>query len=126
MARNRKYRTVAARFGPAIKAFVLCLIIGGSGVGYVWQKNQIFELGRQIKDRETRLRTLNQQNGKMKTQLADMTTVEFLEGKIRDMKLGLAAPALSQIWRLPEPQREPVPAPPADPQYALHEARGSP
>ena len=45
MARNRKYQTAANRFGPALKAFLLCLLIGGSGVGRVWQKDQISRLG---------------------------------------------------------------------------------
>jgi hypothetical protein len=41
MAKNRKYQSAAVRFGPALKAFLLCAVIGGSGVGYVWQKSQI-------------------------------------------------------------------------------------
>ena len=45
MARNRKYQSAAIRFGPALKALLLCLLIGGSGVGYVWQKDQIIRLG---------------------------------------------------------------------------------
>ena len=45
MARNRKYQSAANRFGPALKAFLLCLLIGGPGVGYVWQKDQISQLG---------------------------------------------------------------------------------
>src|SRR5256885_7042852 len=120
MARNRKFRTAADRFGPAIKAFVLCLIIGGSGVGYVWQKNQMFELGQQIKDRETRLRLVEQQNEKMKKQMADLTTVNALEAKIRELNLGLAAPAQAQIWRRPEPQPEP-PRAQTGAQYAARE-----
>jgi hypothetical protein len=106
MARNRKYRTTAARFGPAIKAFVLCLIIGGSGIGYVWQKNQIVELCKQIGAREAKLRMLAQQDERMRTQMADMTTVRYLEGKIREYNLGLAASPPSQIWHLKEPMQE--------------------
>ena len=56
MARNRKYQSAAIRFGPALKAFLLCLLIGGSAVGYVWQKNQIYQLGQQIKLREANLK----------------------------------------------------------------------
>ena len=122
MARNRKYRSAAARFGPAIKAFVLCLMIGGSGIGYVWQKNQIYELGRQIKERETKLHSLDVQNEKLKKQMAEMTTVNALVDRIKKLNLGLAAPALSQVWRLSEPGREPAKpqaTPAAGPQYAL-------
>jgi hypothetical protein len=139
MARNRKYRTTAARFGPAIKAFVLCLIIGGSGVGYVWQKNQIVELCKQIGAREARLRMLADQNDKMQSQMAGMTTVSAIEGKIRDYNLGLAAPPHGQVWHLKEPAREPT-APQGDvqqqtapgqeraqpgSQYALQQTPGS-
>src|SRR5438045_205357 len=106
MAKNRKYRSAALRFGPALKAFLLCLFIGGSGVGYVWQKNQLFELGRQIKQRELRLTTLSGQNEKLKKQLATMRSPAFLEGRIKDLNLGLVQPQPGQIWRLPEPVRD--------------------
>ena len=53
MAKNRKHQSAAIRFGPALKAFLLCVLIGGSAVGYVWQKSQIEQLGDQIKQRET-------------------------------------------------------------------------
>ena len=56
MARNRKYQTTATRFAPALRAFLLCALIGGSGVGYVWQKSRIDGLSRQIKEREQKLR----------------------------------------------------------------------
>src|SRR6266481_6000047 len=111
MARNRKYRSAAIRFGPALKAFLLCLVIGGSGVGYVWQKNQIYELGKQIKQREQRLTGLEQQGEKLKKQLATMRTVQALEDSIKKLNLGLGQPQPSQIWRLTEPLRDaPKPA----------------
>ena len=52
MAKNRNSQSAAIRFGPALKAFFLCFLIAGSAVGYVWQKSQIYELGRQIRQRE--------------------------------------------------------------------------
>ena len=107
MGRNRKYQAAGIRFGPALKAFLLCLLIGGSGVGYVWQKNQIFQLGQQIKTREIRLDQLQAQNKKLEKQLGTMRTPAFLEKKIIDLKLGLLQPLRSQIWLLPEPTREP-------------------
>jgi hypothetical protein len=106
MARNRKYQSAAIRFGPAVKAFLLCLLIGGSGVGYVWQKDQISQLGQQIKKREMRMRELSYQNEKLSKQLATMRTPLFLELRIRDLKLGLVRPEQAQIWRLPEPPRD--------------------
>src|SRR5580765_8880604 len=101
MAKNRKYRSAALRFGPALKAFVLCLIIGGSGVGYVWQKNQIYELGKQMRLREQKLKALTDHNLELKRRLGMMRLQNELEPRIK--KLGLVAPDPSQIWRLPEP-----------------------
>jgi hypothetical protein len=103
MARNRKSQSAAIRFGPALKAFLLCLLIGGSGVGYVWQKEQISKLGRQLKNRETRLGLVAQQNELLRKQLANMRSPRFLELRIKEANLGLVAPQLSQILRLNEP-----------------------
>lgn len=104
MAKNRKNQSAAIRFGPAVKAFLLCLAIGGSGIGYVWQKNQIYELGQQIRKGETRLNDLQDQNEKLKRQLALMQSVPFLEARVKELNLGLVQPQPSQVWRLPEPQ----------------------
>ena len=106
MARNRKYRTAAVRFGPALKAFLLCLLIGGSGVGYVWQKSQINELGKQILKRERRLLELREQNDKLRKQLAVMRSPQYLQSRIRDLKLGLAPAQPGQVLFLPEPSRD--------------------
>ena len=107
MARNRKYRSAVVRFGPALKAFVLCLLIGGSGIGYVWQKNQIYELGRQIRQREQRLKMLADQNDKLRTAAATMRLGGYLEMRIKKLNLGLVVPDASQKWRLTEPSRNP-------------------
>ena len=121
MARNRKYRSAAIRFGPALKAFLLCLVIGGSGVGYVWQKNQIYELGKQIKQREQRLSTLEQQGEKSKKQLATMRTVQALEDSIKKLNLGLGQPQMSQVWHLTEPARDGTRPTTNETQYAATE-----
>jgi hypothetical protein len=121
MARNRKYRSAAIRFGPALKAFLLCLVIGGSGVGYVWQKNQIYELGKQIKQREQKLGALEQQGEKLKKQLATMRTVQSLEDSIKKLNLGLGQPQMSQVWRLVEPARDGTRPATNETQYAATE-----
>ncbi len=111
MAKNRKSQSVAVRFGPAIKAVVICLLIGGSGVGYVWQKQQIVGLGRLMKDRENRLRRLEDLNDKQLKQLANMQSLQYLQNKIKELNLGLAPQQQSQVWHLPEPSGELAPAP---------------
>ena len=106
MAKNRKHQSAAIRFGPALKAFLLCLLIGGSGVGYVWQKNQIYELGQQIRKRELRLTDLQNQNEKLRRQLAQMRLPAFLEARVKELNLGLVPPEPSQVWYLTEPAPE--------------------
>jgi hypothetical protein len=107
MARNRKSQSAAIRFGPALKAFLLCLLIGGSGVGYVWQKEQIDKLGQRMKTNELRLRALVRQNEGWRTQLSNMRTPTYLVPKIKEANLGLVPPQESQILRLREPRAEP-------------------
>jgi len=114
MARNRKSQSAAIRFGPALKALLICLLIGGSGVGYVWQKDQIVRLSREYKLRENRLKRLEDQNDKLRKQLGNMRSVGFLEARIKELNLGLVPPQPSQIWRLterlpdlPAPEQEP-------------------
>ena len=103
MAKNRKNQSAAIRFGPAIKAFLLCAMIGGAGVGYVWQKGKIGELGRQISRREKRLVELQGQNEKLRKQLGLMRSPQFLEMRVKELNLGLVPPSSAQLWRLSEP-----------------------
>ncbi len=102
MARNRKNQSAAVRFAPALKALMLCLFIGGSGVGYVWYKNQVTILGRQIKEREIRLAELQRKNRKSRGQFDALCSPVVLEQKVKQLNLGLMAPPVSQIVRLVE------------------------
>jgi hypothetical protein len=70
----------------------LCLLIGGAAVGYVWQKNQIDQLGRQIKQRETKLAELRDQNKKLRDQMAMLRSPARLQQKMLELNLGLVAP----------------------------------
>ena len=79
MARNRKNEAAGVRFGPAIKAVMLCLFIAGSGIGYVWQKSQIGSLGKEIKERETKLAELKRQNKLRNDQLGWMRSPPVME-----------------------------------------------
>jgi cell division protein FtsL len=109
MAKNRKSQSAALRFGPAVKALLLCLFIGGSGVGYVWQKSQITQLGQQIKQRETKLAELKNQNEKARRTLAELRSPKRLERQASSLNLGLLPPAPSQVVSRPEPRAEPAP-----------------
>jgi len=103
MAKNRKYQSAAIRFGPALKALMLCGVIGGSGVGYVWQKNQIYELGKQKGEREIQLHRLEEQNDKLRMTLAGYYSSQNLERRVKELNLGLVQPNPTQIWTLAEP-----------------------
>ncbi len=104
MARNRRHQSAAIRFGPALKALLVCALLGGSGVGYVWQKGQISELGQQIVKRERTLAQLQEQNKKLRDQLALLRSPAMLEQRARELNLGLGPPRPAQIVTLAEPR----------------------
>jgi hypothetical protein len=85
-----------------VKVCLICAFIGGSGVGYVWQKNQIFELGRQIKQCELRLDELRRQNKQKADALAYLRSPKVLDARVKELKLNLAPPEPKQILRLNE------------------------
>jgi len=101
--KNRKHQSAEIRFGPAVKAFLLCLLIAGSSLGYVWQKSQIDDLGQQIRKRELRLKDLQVQNDKLHRQLVAMRSPQYLQERIKEMNLGLVPSQPSQVWYLKEP-----------------------
>ena len=114
MGRNRKNGS-AVRFVPAIKAALICLLLGGSAIGYVYQKNQIFDLGRQIQKSEYRLRVLRENNAKLQKTLLTMQSATQLEKRVRELNLGLVQPAQSQILTIVEVP--PVAAPRSEPLF---------
>src|SRR5580692_9506173 len=105
MAKNQKNQSAAIRFGPALKALFLCLLIAGSAVGYVWQKSQVYQLGKQIRQMELRLTQLARDNKKLDDQLADLRSPVMLDQRAHN--LGLAPAQPMQVVRLPEPALAP-------------------
>jgi hypothetical protein len=103
MAGNRKSQSAAIRFGPALKAAFLCLLIAGSAIGYVWQKNEIYRLSQQIRQSELRLKQMADGNEKLRLKLADLRSPLMLDQRVRELNLGLAPAQPMQVWRLPEP-----------------------
>ena len=103
MAKNRKNQSAAIRFGPALKALCLCLLIAGSAVGYVWQKSQIYQLGQQIRQREIRLKRLQNDGQKLSDQLSILRSPAMLDRRVRELNLGLAPAQPMQVLRLAEP-----------------------
>lgn len=103
MASNRRHQSGAVRLVPALKAFFFVLFIGGSCVGYVLQKNKIFELGQQIRQREAKLERLKWENKLRADQLAALQLPTRLAERIKDLKLGLVPPQPGQTIWLIEP-----------------------
>ncbi|MGB8369208.1 MAG: septum formation initiator family protein [Limisphaerales bacterium] len=107
MAKNRKNQSAAIRFGPALKALFLCLLIAGSAVGYVWQKSQIYQLGQQIRQREIRLARLQNDDQKLGDQLSILRSPTMLDRRARELNLGLSPAQPMQVLRLAEPASAP-------------------
>jgi hypothetical protein len=102
MSRNRKSQPAAVRFGPVLKAMLLFLVIGGSGVGYVWQKDQIYELAQQKKRDENRLEELRRQNKLRNDLLTHLSSLPVLAARVQELDLGLVPAQPEQILRLVE------------------------
>jgi len=123
MARNRRHQSAAIRFGPALKAVVLCLLIGGSAVGYVWQKDQIRQLDERTGRAERLLDEARRRNVNLRGELSALQSVPNLERLARQHNLGLVQPAPDQVIRLPEPGTFP-PMPNAETRAAQYATRG--
>jgi hypothetical protein len=117
MARNKKHDS-ALWAGPLLKAVTLCALFAGLGLGYVWYKDQIDLLCRQIKDDEVRLGELQRQNTTKRDNLATLCSPVKLDARVKELNLGLGPPALWQVIRLvdapnvaqalPAPERRPA------------------
>ncbi len=92
---------------PVLKTFLLCGLLCGAAVGYVWQKNQIYELGNQCRAREATLGRLQNQNRKLRDLLAVQRSPQTLDQRVRALNLGLCLPQPNQVWHLVEPSRVP-------------------
>jgi hypothetical protein len=86
-----------------LKAILLCTLIGGSALGYVLQKNKLYELGRQINRREVMLERLKWENNLRAAQLANLQMPQRLIERVRDQKLGLGPSQPAQCIYLVEP-----------------------
>jgi len=126
MARNRRHQSAAIRFGPALKAVVLCAVIGGSAVGYVWQKEQVRRLGDRIVRAENELDRIRAENRKLRERLAQMQSPASLEMLERQHNLGLVQPSPDQVMRLSEPASPVWATPPGsvEPRLAVNQPAG--
>lgn len=94
------------RFGTVGKSFLACVCVAVVGLGYVWQKNQIYRLGDEIKKRETMLQGAQKRNTMLAGQLAHLKSPAELEARCQQYNLGLVAPRENQVVRVYEPGAE--------------------
>ena len=102
MAKNRKHQTASIRFGPALKASFLCLLIGGAAVGYVWQKNEIYQLGTMRLVREKKLDQVKRDNEALIRQITILHSSVMIDRRAKELNLGLAPATPMQVVRLAE------------------------
>jgi hypothetical protein len=101
MAHRRRHQSAEVRFGPVLKALLICLFLGGVGVGYVYQKSLLNELGKKKKEREYRLEQLRRQNAQLAWVLAEKRDPRALEQRARELGLKLVRAAPGQVVVLP-------------------------
>jgi hypothetical protein len=104
MRQNRKRGSL--RFGTVAKSAVICIGIGVAGVCYIWQKNQIYRLGDEIKKREANLIAAEKRNTMLAAQVAHLKSPAQLEARCQQYNLNLTAPRDNQLVRLYEPGAE--------------------
>jgi hypothetical protein len=97
MAANRKAQSAELRFGPALKALLICFFIGGAGVGYVYQKNLLNTLGEEKRERERKLDRLRYDNAGRERQLSQLNSQRQLEQRVWELNLNLGLPSPQQI-----------------------------
>jgi len=81
-----------------------CFCIAVAGVAYVWQKNQIYRLGDEIRKRDAAVSSAEKRNTMLAAQLAQLKSPALLESRCQG--LGLVAPREQQMVRLAEPGME--------------------
>ena len=94
---NRKRKTLSVRFAPALKAVLICLVTCSLGLGYVWQKKQINDLGAQIKENENKMEDLRRENKRRGDTLAYLMSPQELDARLRQLGLDLEVPRPEQI-----------------------------
>ena len=100
MARNRKRDADAVRLRQMTKIVLLACACAAVGLGYVWQKKQIYRLGRELKQREIADEDTKRRNMGLEAQAAQLKSPAVLEARVRAMNLKLVTPTSSQVVRV--------------------------
>jgi cell division protein FtsB len=100
---NRNRKRESLQVGVVAKVLLACVYITVVGLGYVWNKNQIYKLGDDIKKREATLASLGKRNAMLAAQLAQLKSPMYLESRNQLYHLGLTTAREGQMIRLYEP-----------------------
>jgi cell division protein FtsB len=101
MARSRKTQSAELRFGPALKALLICFFLGGAGVGYVYQKDLLDKLSHEKREREQELNRLQLDNAQKSAHLDRLNSQRQLQERARRMHPDLGLPTPDQVVVLP-------------------------
>lgn len=102
-SKNRRNLSAAMRFGPALKALMICAAIGGAGVGYVWHVQQLHLLGRRIVEGEKDLEKWSRENRELEKQLAYLKSPAVLKSLVGKHNLSLGMTHPDQVLVLLDP-----------------------
>jgi cell division protein FtsB len=100
---NRNRKRESLQIGVVAKALLACVYVAVVGLGYVWNKNQVYRLGDEIKKREAALSSLEKRNAMLAAQLAQLKAPAFLESRNQIYHLGLSDAREGQTVRMTEP-----------------------
>lgn len=98
---NRSATTVNAT--TVAKVLALSLFLGGSGVGYVFQRGQIHEMTRQARANEMKIRDREFARNQLRVRIAEATSRARLELAARRFGLEMQMPDPRVVITLPEP-----------------------
>lgn len=103
MAKNRKSQGGEFRAGPVVRAALLCLFLGGSAIGYVWQTQQVAKLGVERRQKETVLNRIESENAVKRHQYDLQLQPRALEERVRTLRLPIGPHQPGQVIHVSEP-----------------------
>ncbi len=108
MAKNRKNQGGEFRAGPVVRAALLCIFLGGSAIGYVWQTQQVAKLGVERRQKETALARIESENALKRHQYDLQLQPRALEERVRTLRLPIGPHQPGQVIHVSEPAGSPV------------------
>lgn len=93
-------KTTRGVLGAALKTLFVCCFVTASGLGYIWQKSEIYKLGQRQKQSEARLEQARRRLETRAREYAEMSSPRELDSRVKKMNMGLILPQPNQIVRM--------------------------